>query len=161
LSIRMSQRAGESRRLATRRGKMRIARNGCRSRWTSGECNRGTGSEYAMDMITSICELAERSLALPHVSMADHFDQSGYRESLSSLTVKAIAAHLRANPQLIESWLRYSGDQRVSSGWYLVARKYAVELGSIPDGKRKFYFSRSRACAEFIIRVVRSLSATA
>jgi hypothetical protein len=85
----------------------------------------------------------------------------------SEIPIADIEAYLRAHPELVESWLGYSQDQRCSPSWYL------AEPGAGLDGKdgwRVGYFSLKKretervfsdefaACAFFIARQVEQLS---
>ncbi len=86
-------------------------------------------------------------------SFADHVKDSGYLERPDALNVDDVAAHLRAHPDLVESWLTYSGDKRSSPGWYfseLRDRRY--EVGYFPGGTPREFSDAASACAEFIRR---------
>jgi hypothetical protein len=71
-----------------------------------------------------------------------------------------VSAYLAEHPDLVDAWLGYSGDKRASSGWYLVEKPAGTfEVGYYPSGNRLAFTDRGRACAEFIIREIRSIAA--
>lgn len=55
------------------------------------------------------------------VSMFALLDESGYSSCPHEVTESLIADHLRMHPELIDSWLGYSQDQRCSPAWCLIA----------------------------------------
>jgi len=86
-------------------------------------------------------------------------DESGYRAAPGSLTVDAVSRYLHEHPALIEAWLAYSEDKRTSSGWYITQRSDdTFEIGYHPKGERIVIAGRASACAEFIVREVRSIA---
>lgn len=112
-----------------------------------------------MDLVARICDLPLRFKARRTVSVVQLVDESGYRAAPTELTVDAVSAHLREHPQLIEAWLRYSEDKRRSSGWYVTRRSSdTFEVGYYPGGERFSVVSPTSACAEFIVREVRSIA---
>jgi hypothetical protein len=40
----------------------------------------------------------------------------------SALSVQPICTYMTANPQIVDHWLRWSENKRVSSGWYFTRR---------------------------------------
>lgn len=73
------------------------------------------------------------------------------------ITVEAVKAVLDADPGLIDDWQRWSEDKRVSSGWYLGYENGSHIVGYIPHGDRLAFPDASSACAEFIVRELRSI----
>jgi hypothetical protein len=77
----------------------------------------------------------------------------------ASLTVDTVSMHLRQHPELIDAWLAYSEDKRTSSGWYVTqCSADSFEVGYYPKGERIFIAGAATACAEFIVREVRSIA---
>jgi hypothetical protein len=110
-----------------------------------------------MDIVATICALPVQ-FKEGNLSIWQLVKKSGYRDDPSSLTVDAVATHLREHPELIDAWLGYSQDKRCS-GWFV--RQSAVntyEVGYVPGGERISMSDPARACAEFIVREVRSIA---
>jgi hypothetical protein len=85
--------------------------------------------------------------------------ECGFIGGTTQLSREAIIKVLSSDPSLIQDWLRYSGDKRTSSGWFLMengrvgyldarsnaSRAIQLDLGPIND-------NLTSACAEFIIK---------
>ncbi len=84
-------------------------------------------------------------------------NESGYSGDPASLTVERIVQFLEANPALVEAWLSWSQDKRVSEGRYFIETQDGFLVGYYPNGERQLFSERKRACAEFVIREVASL----
>ncbi len=52
-------------------------------------------------------------------SMAELIEESGYRTIFNEVTEQTIESFLRTQPDLIDSWLIYSMDQRSTPSWYI------------------------------------------
>jgi hypothetical protein len=76
-----------------------------------------------------------------------------------SLTVPSILVYLTEHPDLIEPWLTWSANKRVSSGWYFSRRSGGFVVGFNPNGEVLNYTRPEPACAEFIVREVKTLIA--
>jgi hypothetical protein len=117
-----------------------------------------------MDMVARICEIpvqfkARGTVSRGTVSVTQLVDESGYRAAPASLTVDVVSMYLREHPDLIEAWLAYSEDKRASSGWFVTQRPGdTFEIGYHPKGERITVPGRAPACAEFIVREVRSIA---
>jgi hypothetical protein len=112
-----------------------------------------------MDVVARICELPIQFKGRGTVSVIQLVDESGYRAAAGSLTVDAVLTYLREHPHLIEAWLGYSEDKRTSSGWYVTERSSDnFEIGYHPRGERISIAGRAPACAEFIVREIRSIA---
>jgi len=110
-----------------------------------------------MDVVADVCQIPVR-LNRGDVSVWTLVDESGYRDSPTVLSVEAVSSYLAQHPALVEAWLGYSADKRVSSGWYIVEKSAGTfEVGSYPQGRPEYFTDRDRACAEFIIREVCSI----
>ena len=110
-----------------------------------------------MDVVADVCQIPVR-LNRGDVSVWKLVDESGYRDSPMILSVESVSSYLAQHPELVDAWLGYSADKRVSSGWYIVEKPAGTfEVGCYPKGRRESFTDRDRACAEFIIREVRSI----
>jgi hypothetical protein len=69
------------------------------------------------EVVASICRLPSESKSR-NVSIFDLLRQSGYSES-TCISEQEIEAYLRQYPDLTEPWIRYSEDQRCSTGWWI------------------------------------------
>src|SRR5882724_7953864 len=83
--------------------------------------------------------------------------ESGYCEAPNELTIDAVHAFLRDNDHLIQAWLEWSQDKRVSSGWYLVCKNGEYTVGRLPDGPQLRFNDDREACAEFVVREVAAI----
>jgi len=70
----------------------------------------------------------------------------------SRLNAEDLAEILRTDRSLIESWLHWSEDKRVSSGWYFRSEPEGWVVAYHPRGKRLVFQDAARACAEFITK---------
>jgi hypothetical protein len=112
-----------------------------------------------MDVVAKVCDLPVQFRARGNVSVVQLLEESGYRAAPETLSVAAVSAHLHKHPDLIEAWFMYSEDKRTSSGWYISQRSNGVfEIGQYPEGERISASGRVPACAEFIVREVRSIA---
>ena len=111
----------------------------------------------AMDVVADVCQIPVR-LNRGDGSVCKLVDESGYRDSPMILSLEAVSSYLAQHPGLVDAWLGYSADKRVSSGWYIVEKSAGTfEVGYYAQDKPEHFTDRDRACAEFIIREVRSI----
>jgi hypothetical protein len=85
--------------------------------------------------------------------------ESGLAECESALSVEDLLRYLSRNPKLVEQWLRWSEDKRVSSGWYFMRKADKYVVGYYPEGEALFFAEALPACAEFIVREVQAIRA--
>jgi hypothetical protein len=112
-----------------------------------------------MDVVAEVCEIATRFKARGDVSVLKLVDESGYRSSPTALSADAVTSYLARHQALVDAWIGYSEDKRVSSGWYIVETSgHRFEVGYYPRGGCLCFEDRDRACAEFIVREVRSIA---
>jgi hypothetical protein len=83
---------------------------------------------------------------------------SGYLENPVALTIEAVEDALRRKPELVDEWLGWSEDKRVSSGWYFLKAGTQFVVGYYPRGEKRLYADRIAACADFVIHDVASIS---
>lgn len=117
----------------------------------------------AEDALVRACNLAHdyraRNMS-PNALMAE----SGYREHRTAIDVEKIRTHVAAHPELIGQWIGYSGNKRVSSGWYLSADSvngpYVVGYfpSSDPSKAEKKYSDGIEACAIYIKHELESIA---
>lgn len=92
-------------------------------------------------------------------SMVQLISESEVARFPSALSVQPICTYIAANPQLVDHWLRWSENRRVSAGWYFIRRAGGFAVGFHPDGEVLNISDRYLACAEFIVREVGSVMA--
>ncbi len=76
-------------------------------------------------------------------------------DALPLLTTQNVKAHLSAHPELIDQWLDWSADKRVSSGWYFTFNHGKYRVGFYPGIEFSEFDDPELACAEFINREAR------
>jgi hypothetical protein len=122
---------------------------------------RGSGADagsntapQALDDVACLCRLpltfregTQSARKLVHKSRTDP----------KLVTVEAVKAVLDAAPGLIDEWRRWSEDKRTSSGWFLSYENGSHVVGYHPRGDRVAFPDASSACAEFIVRELRSI----
>ena len=92
-------------------------------------------------------------------SMIQLVAESGVSACPDVLTASRILAYVTAHPELVEQWLRWSSNKRVSSGWYFRQRSGTYAVGLYPKGETLDIAHRELACAEFVVREVKALMA--
>jgi hypothetical protein len=92
-------------------------------------------------------------------SMVQLISESGVAAVPPALSVQRICTYITENPQIVDHWLRWSENKRVSSGWYFARRASGFTVGFHPDGEALDISDPYLACAEFITREVGSIMA--
>jgi len=89
--------------------------------------------------------------------MLELIDESGIKECPDELAVTTVAAYLAAHSELVEHWLRWSENKRVSSGWFFTRAPASYEVGFRPKGEVFHVTQPELACAEFVTREVQAM----
>jgi hypothetical protein len=84
--------------------------------------------------------------------------KSGVLQTPEALTIAAVAAHLNEHPELIDAWMLWSEDKRVSSGWYFLYERPNFVVGFYPHGDRLVFKDAITACTQFVFREVKSMA---
>jgi hypothetical protein len=85
--------------------------------------------------------------------------ESGLAQCEPAFSVEAVSTYLSHHPALVEQWLRWSEDKRVSSGWYFMRESSKYVVGYTPKGETLSFADAVPACAAFIIREVHAIRA--
>ncbi len=108
-------------------------------------------------MIQSVCRIPIDLCEGPGLSVVEAVQRSGYLHNPDALTAPDVTAHLRRQPDLVDAWLRYSGDKRTPAGWYILKHEeHDYEIGWFPGGERLRFSDPAVACSEFIVRELRT-----
>ena len=100
--------------------------------------------------VEDVCRLAWDYHSMGTVSARELIARSGYRARWHSITVGLLVDTLRSHPDWIEAWIQWSGDKRVSSGWYIARLgASAYDVGNYPTVPPVRYGDRTQACAVF------------
>jgi hypothetical protein len=75
----------------------------------------------------------------------------------ASLSADSVISVLRANPHLVEDWLRWSEDQRCTPSYYFLEERGTYVVGLVPGKERTVFSDRITACADFIIKQARQI----
>jgi hypothetical protein len=129
---------------------------------TNDELKRKYGLSTASDSLNAVIARISRLPADFYggsKSMLQLVAESGAVEFPLALAVEPISTYIIAHPQIIDEWLRWSENKRVSSGWYFNRRTNGFEIGYHPDGEILEINDPHLACAEFVVREVRSIMA--
>jgi hypothetical protein len=100
--------------------------------------------------VEAICRLPA-SFYAGKKSFAQLVRESGITDPSSGATAEALASVLRADPGLIDGWLLWSQNKRVSSGWYFERDSHGCTIGYSPKGKRLRFDDVASGCAEYIL----------
>ena len=101
------------------------------------------------EIVGTIVESRSRERGL---SLHQLLEQTRYRTVRPQLSVALLQRYLKEHPAHLEEWEFYSEDKRTDGGSYLSRWGPLWEVGELTTGRREFFFSRSRACATFILR---------
>ena len=107
-------------------------------------------------VVAKICSLPD-SFRAGGRSPLQLVTEAGYFEATESVTVARVTQFLRENPTHVDSWLSWSEDKRVSSGWYFTSTSEGFVVGYHPNGQRLVFSDKTIACGEFIVREVVSI----
>src|ERR1700757_4075712 len=83
---------------------------------------------------------------------------SGIRKCPAALTSANIEAHLRSQAALVDHWLKWSANKRVTSGWYFARRSGRLVVGFHPQGETLTFDDPVVACSEFVVREVSAIT---
>jgi hypothetical protein len=109
-------------------------------------------------------ELAERVAHLPETfdhsekSTAALLREAGFPQAEADLEVEEVQAVLEKEPDLARLWLQRGHDQRAARGWGIEHADRNYRLVRFADGRSVPLRDRLRACAEFAVRYVRTIS---
>jgi len=102
------------------------------------------------------------AIALPEnrrkLSALKLIENAGYKPLGRQPSIEELANYLQNKPELVEAWLTWSSDKRVSSGWYFTRDGKAYTVGFHPNGDCFEFSEPAKACAEFILRELASIA---
>lgn len=104
--------------------------------------------------LAAVCSIATSFYSEGNKSFVQLVRESKIAECLPEFTSDTLVPLLSADPALIEGWLFWSMNKRVSSGWYFQRAQGAYIVGFYPGGETLRFEDASRGCAEFIVREV-------
>ena len=111
-------------------------------------------------MALSICSLAvEYRRANNNQSFHDLCEKTWESSGRRPVTEAVLRSVLASRPDLIESWLAYSEDQRSSDAWYFLSDQNAPRgsqwvVGRPSGGSSLLFQEAAAACAVFVARTV-------
>lgn len=111
-------------------------------------------------LIRKIIELPRQFKEVGNKSIFALLKESGYFEHFEKVNENNIAAILEESPEIINDWLLWSSDKRVSYGWYFIEKNHNQYIvGYSPKNKfEELQFSdKIRACASFIKREIEAV----
>jgi hypothetical protein len=113
----------------------------------------------AVPPLEKLCSAASEFYSRGDTSIVQLIRGAGLKDLNSSVTREAVGAVLSSNPQLIQSWLLWSMNKRVSKGWYFKETESGFEVGYYPPGPSQRFSDAITACADFIVREVTDIYA--
>jgi hypothetical protein len=111
------------------------------------------------NVVERVCRLPVDFYGGGSRSMVQLVRDSGVKKHPEKLTLDAVRGWIAAHPELIESWLLWSANKRVPSGWYFSRHGARFDVDYFPAGETLTFADAPTACAEFILREVQSLMA--
>ncbi len=114
-------------------------------------------------IVASICRMPKDFRETRTVSMSQLLEASGYTTRPDDITEARLANYLREHPELVDSWINESEDNRGSPAWYLQERPDAHRrgtawvVGRYPDDALKEFTDRFEACAYYIKRFIEEI----
>jgi hypothetical protein len=106
---------------------------------------------HILSALDAICRVPDSFRAAGNKSFVELVREAGLDPG-ASLGAHELVPLLKSNPALIKSWMRWSADKRVSSGWYFVSEGALFVVGYYPWRDRQVFEDPAHACAEFIIK---------
>ena len=106
------------------------------------------------DTVIDLIYIPRKFEDLGNVSIYSLLCDSGYFETHSQISERTIREALRAHPETVDEWMRFSEDKRTNAGWYFRPSQKGYEVGyfsrSQGSVKSAEYSDRTEACAVFI-----------
>ena len=107
-------------------------------------------------IVSAVCQIPVPYRRPSGKSLHQYVTESGYRDNPEALSVAAVEEFLRKNPALVDEWFLLSEDKRTSGGWYVTEEDDRFVVGQI-GGARIEFLDRITACAEFVVREIRTV----
>jgi len=104
------------------------------------------------DTIERMCRMPSEFKRRGDVSIKTLASESGFTDHKFEIDAQAVQRFLEAHPELLDAWAEYSGDKRVSNGWYFDLARLAV--GFYEHGKparEQTYKHPAEACGVFVM----------
>lgn len=108
------------------------------------------------DTLTQIIEMPQRFNDVGTVSINELLSLTGYCQSYENISEADIANALSQKTSVVNSWLTYSEDKRVPSGWYIKRNHNGTFIVGSQDGEAA-YEDGIKACAAFIKNEIETL----
>ncbi len=112
-------------------------------------------------VVEAVCSMTKVYKQRGNISIVALVEESGYRETSNEITEHDLECFLRTHPDLVDSWLLYSMDQRSTPSWYIqeplenssIGNEWIVGFMPRDVGSRKEIYKFKdgfQACAFFI-----------
>jgi len=109
------------------------------------------------EVVVRLCRLAVDFYA-GSKSMFQLLTESGVDRCPAALSVAYLSPYIAAHPEVIEGWLHHS-QKPYTNTWHFERKKGGFVVRFAPDGERFEIADPALACAEFLVREVKSLLA--
>jgi len=111
-------------------------------------------------IVERVCQIPAEFRRVRTKSVIQLAEEIGLPEYRRCITWSAVESQLKAQPELVDDWLRWSEDKRTSSGWYISENDEEVVVGCYPDAKEQRFADRTSACAQFVVHEMEDIMAT-
>jgi hypothetical protein len=106
------------------------------------------------DTVIDLIHIPRKFEDFGNVSMYSLLRDSGYFEAHNQISESTIREALRAHPDMVDEWIRFSEDKRTNAGWYFRPTDRGYQVGYFSRAqsciKSTEYRDRTEACAVFI-----------
>lgn len=111
----------------------------------------------ADQILERVCRMPSDFSSIKTISMLQLLAKSGIETRPEILNVPTILPYIRDHPEVIDDWLQYSSNQRVTSAWYFSRESGGYVVRDFPKGEILNFEEARPACAEYIVRCVSRL----
>lgn len=106
------------------------------------------------ETIALICNMPSEFTSRGNISIKELFEKSGYQQNYFEITEINIEEYLTENKHLVETWRRFSEDQRCIPTYYFIQNEEKWIVGYYPNGDELEFTESIKACAYYIKNIL-------
>jgi hypothetical protein len=118
-------------------------------------------NQEELSTVEQICTFPVDFRRIGNKSAVQMIQDIGLSSEKVFLLQEEIEQFLHMRPDLVEAWLTWSDDKRVTSGWYFTEKSLEFVVGFHPKGDISRYRDKFAACAEFMVHEFSSICKSA